>query len=165
MGLGFNDYKEAKNGAKPIGQENFEEKKSLPPVVAVKSKEKPWSKQNQTKKKKNKAYTTAEEYLASKEDGGFQIGQKIIDMRGPQVRVLTNLEDLNAEEKARDSDKPMPELQYNIKLILDLAQRDIEKIDRDLRMEREKVVSLQSEKETLQKDAGRRRNSLITWMK
>ncbi|XP_026426354.1 septin and tuftelin-interacting protein 1 homolog 1-like [Papaver somniferum] len=159
MGMGFNDYKEAKNAAKPIGQEKFEEKNSLPPVVAVKSKEKLWSKQNRTKKK-NKAYTTAEELLASKEDGGFEIGQKIIDMRGPQVKVLTNLEDLNAEEKARESDKPMPELQYNIKLILDLAQLDIEKIDRDLRMEREKVVSLQSEKETLQKDAGRQKKQL-----
>ncbi|KAI3978724.1 hypothetical protein MKX01_015899 [Papaver californicum] len=146
MGMGFNDYKEAKNAPRPIGEENSEEKKSLPPVVAVQSKEKLWSKQNRTKKK-SKAYTTAEELLASKEDGGFEV-------------VLTNLEDLNAEEKARDSDKPMPELQYNIKLILDLAQLDIEKFGRDLRMEREKVVSLQSEKETLQKDASRQKKQL-----
>ncbi|KAI3983778.1 hypothetical protein MKX01_001182 [Papaver californicum] len=156
MGLGFNGYKEVKIAPKPIGEENSEVKKSLPPVVI----EKPWSKQNR-RKKKNKDYLTAEELLASKEDGGFEVDRKIIDMRGREVRILTNLKNLNAEEeKARESDKPMPELQYNIKLILDLARFDIEKIETDLRMERGTVASLQLEKETLRRGAGWQKKQL-----
>ncbi|KAI3890129.1 hypothetical protein MKX03_020030 [Papaver bracteatum] len=109
MRLGFNDYKEVKNAVKPIGKENLEEKKSLPPFV----KEKQWLKQN-CRKKKSKDYVTAEELLASKQDGGLEIGQKIMDMRGREFRILTNLEDLNAEENAGEGDKPMPDLQYSI---------------------------------------------------
>ncbi|CAH9072242.1 unnamed protein product [Cuscuta europaea] len=147
MGMGFNDYKEA---AVPKLQES-EVKSSPQPVETLKShtKEKPWLK----KASKKKFYITAEELLAKKQEQGLEVVQKVFDMRGPQVRVLTNLENLNAEEKARENDIPMPELQHNVRLIVDLAELDIQKIDQDLRNEREKVVALQKEKEKLQSEA------------
>ncbi|KAA8537066.1 hypothetical protein F0562_029544 [Nyssa sinensis] len=146
MGMGFNDYKEANL---PALQE-LEERKSLPRVAqpASRSKEKLWSKQGRPKKKDD--YVTAKELLAHKQEQGLEVVQKVFDMRGPQVRVLTNLENLNAEEKAREGDIPMPELQHNVRLVLDLAELDIQKIDRDLRNERETAVALQKEKEKLQ---------------
>ena len=155
MGMGFNDYKETKL---PTLQEP-EEKKSLPGITqAVNRKEKLWTKQARGKKKDR--YITAEELLVKKQEQGIEVVQKVFDMRGPQVRVLTNLEDLNAEEKAREKDIPMPELQHNVKLIVNLAELDIQKLDRDLRNERETLVSLQMEKEKLQKDAAHQKTQL-----
>lgn len=156
MGMGFNDYKETK--LMPVLQE-LEEKKSLPGISqpASHSKEKLWLKQVRPKKK---GYVTAEELLARKQEQGLEVVQKVFDMRGPQVRVLTNLENLNAEEKARENDIPMPELQHNVRLVVDLAELDIQKIDQDLRNEREMVVNLQKEKEKLQSDAAHQKKQL-----
>ncbi|XP_077243909.1 septin and tuftelin-interacting protein 1 homolog 1-like [Tasmannia lanceolata] len=151
MGMGFNDFKEAKL---PV----LEEAEEKQPVAAlVQPKEKRWSKQNRQKKK---GYITVDELLAKKEEQGLEVVQKVLDMRGPQVRILTNLENLNAEEKARENQVPMPELQHNVRLILDGVELDIQKLDRDLRLERETVAGLQIEKEKLQKEAARQKKQL-----
>ncbi|KAI3677648.1 hypothetical protein L6452_36914 [Arctium lappa] len=157
MGMGFNDYKEAANV--PALMEPSEENKALPQPAGIQPKEKLWSKHNRSKKKK-KDYVTAEELLVKKQEQGLDVVQKVFDMRGPQVRVLTNLENLNAEEISREKNIPMPELQHNMRLIVDLAELDIQKIDRDLRNERETVVTLQKEKEKLKDDAFRQKKQL-----
>ncbi|MFS8013941.1 putative septin and tuftelin interacting protein [Helianthus anomalus] len=158
MGMGYNEYKEAVN--LPILQESVDQNKGLPhPVSESQPKEKMWLKQGRVKKKK-KDYVTAEELLVKKQEQGLDVVQKVFDMRGPQVRVLTNLENLNAEEISREKEVPMPELQHNVRLILDLAELDIQKIDRDLRNERETVVTLQKEKEQLKTDASRQKKQL-----
>ena len=41
------------------------------------------------------------------------------------MRVLTNLENLNAEMKAINDQTPMPNLQHTVKLILDKVEVDI----------------------------------------
>ncbi|CAA0832945.1 Septin and tuftelin-interacting protein 1 homolog 1 [Striga hermonthica] len=159
MGMGFNDYKEAA----PLVLQGLDEKATPGPTslsTEVRSKEKRWSKQALKKNKNKQAFLTAEELLARKQDQATEVVQKIFDMRGPQVRVLTNLENLNAEEKAREQDVPMPELQHNVQLIVDLAELDIQKLDRDLRNERETVFALQNEKEKLQKEASRQKQQL-----
>lgn len=157
MGMGFNNYKEVANV--PALQEPLDDNKVLPQPLGVQPKEKTWSKQGRSKKKK-KEYVTAEELLVKKQEQGLDVVQKVFDMRGPQVRVLTNLENLNAEEKSRENDVPMPELQHNVRLILDLAELDIQKIDQNLRNERETVVTLQKEKEKLKEDANRQKKQL-----
>nr|KYP62091.1 Tuftelin-interacting protein 11 [Cajanus cajan] len=157
-GIGFNESKETM--PLPALQQ---EKKSVPEVTqpAVgRTKERSWSKQARLKKKKDEEYITAEELLASKQEQELEVVQKVYDMRGPQVRVLTNLSDLNAEEKAKENDVPMPELQHNIALIVRLAETDIQEIDRDLRRERETALSLKKEKEKLETEAAFQKQQL-----
>ncbi|XP_027335931.1 septin and tuftelin-interacting protein 1 homolog 1 [Abrus precatorius] len=158
-GIGFNDSKEAV--PLPALQQ---EKKSVPGVTQTtvsRTKERLWSKQTRLKKKKEEEeYVTAEELLASKQEQELEVVQKVYDMRGPQVRVLTNLSDLNAEEKAKENDVPMPELQHNVALIVRLAEADIQEIDRDLRRERETALSLKKEKEKLETEAAFQKKQL-----
>nr|GME01652.1 septin and tuftelin-interacting protein 1 homolog 1-like [Ipomoea batatas]GME07485.1 septin and tuftelin-interacting protein 1 homolog 1-like [Ipomoea batatas] len=98
---------------------------------------------------KKKVCITAEELLLAKKKQQQHVVQKVFDMRGPQVRVLTNLKNLNGtEEKATENDILMPERQHSIRLIVDLEEFDIQ--NRDLRNERETVNSLQKETEKLQ---------------
>ena len=88
--------------------------------------------------------------LAQKQEHGAKIVQKVLDTRGLQVRVLTNLENLNVEMKAINDQTPMPELQHNVKLILDMVEEYIHKFDnQNLRQKREFVVIYHKDKERL----------------
>ncbi|KAJ6744077.1 TUFTELIN-INTERACTING PROTEIN 11-RELATED [Salix purpurea] len=157
MGMGFNDFKEA--SAKLPQLQETETVSQGRNQTAGRVRDRRWMKGLKQKQQQEK-YITAEELLANKEEQGFEVFQKVIDMRGPQVRVLTNLENLNAEEKAKENDVPMPELQHNVRLIVDLAELDIQKIDRDLRNERETAISLHREKEKLETEAARQKKQL-----
>ncbi|KAG2592129.1 hypothetical protein PVAP13_5NG528400 [Panicum virgatum] len=75
--------------------------------------------------------------------------QKVIDTRGPQERVLTDLRGLNGEQEMESNDAPMPELQYNVRLLVDDARIDVQRLHAQLRREREKAASLAREKEKL----------------
>ena len=72
-------------------------------------------------------------------------------MRGLQVRVLTNLENLNVEMKAIEDQTLMPELQHNVKFILDMVEVYTQKISWNLRHERERqsVAIYKKEKEKI----------------
>ncbi|CAM8998816.1 unnamed protein product [Rhodiola kirilowii] len=159
MGMGFNEYKEV---TKVPALQELNENKAVPSLLGSQNvnqvKEKRWAKHSRTMKKET--YVTAEELLMRKQEEGIEVVQKVFDMRGPQVRILTNLENLNAEEKARENDIPMPELQHNVRLMVDLAELDIQKIDRDLRNEREKVVALQEEENKLEIEAAQQQQQL-----
>ena len=79
--------------------------------------------------------------------------QTIIDMRGKQKRLVTNLEHLNAEQQEDTGDMtPMPELQHNMRLLVDVAEADIQRIDGKLRHEKDTAVILGREQTRLQSE-------------
>ncbi|XLT07899.1 hypothetical protein HN51_053692 [Arachis hypogaea] len=160
-GIGFSDAREAPPPSLPVLQQQNKSTVEAVQPAASRTKERLWSKQSRLKKKKEEeVYVTAEELLASKQEQNLEVVQKVYDMRGPQVRVYTNLSDLNAEEKAKEEEVPMPELQHNVGLIVRLAEADIQEIDRDLRRERETALSLKKEKEKLESEAAFQKRQL-----
>ncbi|RYQ88052.1 hypothetical protein Ahy_B09g095491 isoform A [Arachis hypogaea] len=161
-GIGFSDAREAPPPPLPVLQQQNKSTVGAVQPAASRTKERLWSKQSRLKKKKKEeeVYVTAEELLASKQEQNLEVVQKVYDMRGPQVRVYTNLSDLNAEEKAKEEDVPMPELQHNIGLLVRLAEADIQEIDRDLRRERETALSLKKEKDKLESEAAFQKRQL-----
>ena len=79
--------------------------------------------------------------------------QTIIDMRGKQKRLITNLEHLNQEQQEDTADlTPMPELQHNMRLLVDVAEADIQRIDGKLRHEKDTAVILGREQTRLQEE-------------
>ena len=78
----------------------------------------------------------ARQVLAQADEAAAPAPQAILDMRGPQARLVTDMGDLNSEAQlaARD-DTPMPELQHNLRLLVDLAGSDIQRLDGKLRQE------------------------------
>ncbi|KAK0598821.1 hypothetical protein LWI29_038289 [Acer saccharum] len=157
MGMWFNDFKVTSPPEEFSGLENLEEKKSV-------GQEKLW-KQTRARNKEEE-YITVEEMLEKMQEQGFEVvDQKVIDMQWPHVRILTNLENLDVEEKAREFDVSMPELQHNVRLIVDLAELDIQKIDKDLRNEKETASSLLLEKEKLEKMVAEQKQQLDSMKK
>ncbi|GJM95169.1 hypothetical protein PR202_ga11877 [Eleusine coracana subsp. coracana] len=130
-----------------------------PPASA--KKEKRWTKKASLKKA---PVLTKNELLAMRteqeQDEQPAVVQKVIDMRGPQARVLTDLKGLNDEQEMEANDVPMPELQYNVRLLVDEAKADVVRLDGQLRREQEKVASLVREKEKVSRQEALQRRQL-----
>ena len=96
-----------------------------------------WKKRNAAARV-NREYLSAEDVLAkAAEAPSAAPPQAVLDMRGPQTRLVTNLEHLNmAEDKAAGESTPMPELQHNLRLLVDLAEAEIQRLDGKLRHEK-----------------------------
>ncbi|GBG65315.1 hypothetical protein CBR_g50354 [Chara braunii] len=169
MGMGFNNYRERDSSlpAAPGSSEAAEKQEDGGKGGdKAKTKERLWKKKHAAKKR---VYKTAQQLIGEteeKEAAGYAVpesrGQTVLDMRGPQVRLVTNLEHLNDEVKAIEDDVPMPELQHNLRLIVDLAESEIYNHDRKIRQERDNAAVLERERERLLEEAEGRRLQVET---
>eukprot|EP00899_Mesostigma_viride_P003224 jgi/Mesvir1/12902/Mv05927-RA.1 len=167
MGMGYNDFAEREAGlpAAPGHEDEedlrrrraAEEAAGAPGLGAALGKKDGSGGQKLWKKKhggaKKVVYKTAEEVLAQMEERAGAGGQqperlKILDMRGPQVRLLTSLEGVGGAAPGAAvmaDDTPMPELQHNLRLAVDLAEADIAALDRKIRLEKDTGAALEAE--------------------
>lgn len=147
MGMGFNEFRETTTGLPPPPGMQAPNEDVV--VEKPKSKEKLWKKNNNEKKKTK--LRTAAELIAEKEaQNGRMIQQTVLDMRGPQPRLLTNLENLNAEQTAIEDNTPMPELQHNLRLIVDMTEAEVQTCNQKLQNERDTVLILNKDRERLE---------------
>ena len=91
-------------------------------------------KKDKSAARQQRVYKTADEVLAEQsEKSSAPISQPILDMRGPQARVITDMEELGSKAVDAEDDIPMPELQHNLRVMVDLAAAEIQRLDGKLR--------------------------------
>eukprot|EP00741_Cyanophora_paradoxa_P006953 tig00001065_g6727.t1 len=129
---------------------------------------KAWKKESagQARKARRKIYKTAQEIL-DEESAAIDSGaaapapgpaqrQVIVDMRGPQARVVTDLRQLKGQRpgagQAAGPPSLFPELQHNMRLLVDMAESDLHNVQRRLRGEQDTLVSLKHERDSLEKE-------------
>ncbi|XP_012559008.1 tuftelin-interacting protein 11 isoform X1 [Hydra vulgaris] len=169
-----------RGGRAAIGAYGSETKKSREPVYDSEENEEieikaeieklhQWKKTGEESGKPKYVYKTAEEVkksgatqkLAPLLSYGNNI--KVVDMTGPETKVLQGYNAIGHQHaKPGEGEKKgiigddhkdfdIPELLYNLNLLVDLAESEIIQIDRQLRFEKDNVVNLTYEKERLDK--------------
>lgn len=123
------------------------EEEKMEILTALPEEEKAW------KKKKIKKEAPRVRYEL--EDYKPQISQPqvIVDMRGPQTKVIaaTPSAGVSAGASLRDVILgPLPELQHNIRLLVDMSQASIDGIARKTQIEKERLQNLSREKEHIE---------------
>ncbi|KAK9500922.1 hypothetical protein O3M35_002085 [Rhynocoris fuscipes] len=149
-------------------QKIAEIKPEIPKVKETLDKISQWKKGDQGKSKKAKyVYKSIEDVLDQswqpqrKREFNELSKVKVIDMTGPEQRVLSGYHAISGNQKPSDEwdirkDKKftnfeMPELLHNLNLLVDICEQDIIAKDRQLRYNEDRIVSLKNDKETMQK--------------
>ena len=144
VGLGFGEpQEEAPKEPEPVRKKPAQAKPA-----------KMWQKTKRAAREKVR-YKTADEMLEEGGAGGQAGGQTIIDMRGPQSRVVAKMERLQeVDMDAMAETTPMPELQYNLRLVVDLAESKLQKLDHEVRQERETARGIADRMATIEGGRG-----------
>lgn len=118
---------------------------------------KAWKKKNSGARTKQ-VYKTAEDVLREAQERPMQalVSQPILDMRGPQARLVTNLEQLSkTTEVVAPDKKPMAELQYNLQLLVDLTEQEIQRLDASLQHHQDTATLVGRDKSKLEDEVER----------
>ena len=137
MGMGFNNFKENVNDPTRTtkrgdeDEEDSADEMDLDEATKAREKEKKareqsmWKKRNELRRQKRE-YKTAEEVLAEKQGNGSPAQTlerlNIIDMRGAHATVVKAGELHKSVARTEEEDLMLPELQHNLKLVVDLAE-------------------------------------------
>eukprot|EP00803_Ostreobium_quekettii_P005141 evm.model.scf_54.2 EVM.evm.TU.scf_54.2 scf_54:5179-15799(+) len=157
MGMGYGDFRE-----QGLGFTKKEEEKAEPVVKPQKQAEpKLWKRKNQENRQK-RVYKTAGELLNEQADNAVVEATPIIDMRGPQARVVTNLEHLQVQDTEEGGEPtPLPELQHNLQLLVDMSEAEIRRVDSRLRQKEDTAVMLGRDQARLEEEVRLRKERAV----
>ena len=150
MGMGFGDYQETKPEARPRRPaEAGEEGKG--PEPALQWKKKPadrsavssFHRQLQQQREAPPRTKTVEAVLAETAEDGTLLGDAVLDMRGPEARLVNDMSQLGSRGEllagARDR-TPFPEVQRNVQMVFELVEGRLRKLDQRIRHEEESAL-------------------------
>jgi len=183
MGMGYGDFKEAgqlnrdlsedlkpskETPSEPLGSADEDGAERAASRAQQAHQRAMWKRRDELRRSRRE-YKTAEEVLAEKEKEELEAGttrgpaakpMTVIDMRGSQARVVTNLSRLESDVRdgsagASDASDavPFPELQHNLRLVVDLAEAEIQTADAKIRHERDTREILARERRRLKAHA------------
>lgn len=164
QGMGFGSRREPSLAPVPEVAVETQDKMKDIEVVDVKREAKAWRKKGVDKKLKEskQMYKTVEDVLASSEGAKSSI-QTIIDMRGPQKRVINDIGLSGLKEEQLAHEGPMPELQHNMRLLVDMTESEIKKVDARIRHAKDTRVLLEKEMKRLEEEKGEAENHMETF--
>ncbi|KAK3926472.1 Tuftelin-interacting protein 11 [Frankliniella fusca] len=125
-----------------------------------------WRKEGSKSSKVKYVYKSIDEVLEDQDRGRVYKREfnelskvKVIDMTGPQQRVLSGYHAISGPQRPADewetrkekkfTNFALPELQHNLNLLVDMCEQDIIANDRKLRISRDRTVSLEQEEQVL----------------
>eukprot|EP01041_Mallomonas_annulata_P000909 gene909-1764_t len=172
LGLGFGDFKEApalpsnkKFEAEWRGVEYEEEEETVKSVVEKMAGSKSWKRTASGKKKsanQNIGMISAEELIKqAKENLNVSKKQVIIDMRGSQTRVMTDLSNISSSTPSHlGVPKFGEEFLYNINLVVDLSEMSLFENVKRLQFNLNRINTIQSDITLLENTSQRDKNRL-----
>ena len=105
-----------------------------------------WKKGTRRELKIKRATDLFQEWENAPSQHGESAGAAVLDLRGPQAKVHTSVRRAiaaNAEEAAPVSEhQVLPELKHNVRMLVDLAEVEMQRQHRTLRRERESLQAL-----------------------
>ncbi len=99
-------------------------------------------------------YKTVDEVLAETKQSDAQNIEVVLDMRGPHVKV-TSLDKITSGSTSLGwtptaSQSSLPELQHNVKLLVELTETDIHRLHREHKHAQDAVQMLEHERDELE---------------
>ena len=158
QGMGYGDRREPSLAPVRATLEMQKHKKSTDVSLEAQA----WRKKRVERnlKESKEIYKTVEDVLAESR-GAKSAVQTIIDMRGPQTKVLKDLEELKKEDIDAHAGEGMPELQHNMRLLVDMTEVEIRKIDGRIRHSRDTQKLLQKENIRLTSELHKSKESMV----
>lgn len=149
LGIGFGSKPKRSLSSKEAEEDDDDDVKDAKKAQKKKEVESNWRK---SLKPVKKVYMDAQQLLAANEASNKDSPQVVIDMRGSNVKMtsLNKLHERDEESEDASGTSALPELQHNVRLLVELTESDIFKANREVQHQTDALVPLEHERDRIQ---------------